>query len=314
MNKKVVVLGGGTGLSCLLSGLKKFPLDITAVVSVCDDGSSTGKLRKEFKTPAVGDLRKVIISLSEVEPLVEKLLSYRFDKESSLEGHAMGNLLLTGLFDISDNMSKGIESLGTILNLKGTVLPLSDDFVELSAIMEDNSIIKGEHKITSSPLKINNVFYKKEPKINKLVIEKILNADAIVFSMGSLYTSLLPNLISKSIKKAINESNAKLIYCCNMMTQPGETQDFKVSDHVKVINQEIKPRYLDTIIINDGKINKKIVSKYETLEQKKLVIYDKQETKKLVKNIISDNLVIIKDKTIRHNTMKLAVHIFTNII
>ena len=234
--KKVVILGGGTGLSTLLKGLKQFPLDITAIVAVSDDGSSTGKLREEFNIPAVGDLRQVIVSLSETEPLVAKLMNYRFKTKSDLNGHALGNLLLAGLIDIAGNMSTGIESLSKVLNLKGRVLPLTEDNVTLMAEMEDSTIIEGEHHITEDERKIKRIFYKENPIISSQVIDAIKEADLIVLSMGSLFTSVLPNLLSNDIIKAIDESKADLMYTCNLMTQPGETDDFKVSDHIKTFN------------------------------------------------------------------------------
>ena len=193
--KKVVVLGGGTGLSTLLRGLKQFPVDITAIVAVSDDGRSTGKLRQEFNVPAVGDIRQVIIALSETEPLFKKLLNYRFKTNSDLNGHALGNLLLTGLINVSGNLSTSIESLGKILNLKGKVLPLTEDNVILMSKMEDDSIIEGEHNITESNKNIKEIFYKEKPKVLDEVIYEIEHADLIILSMGSLYTSLLPNLI-----------------------------------------------------------------------------------------------------------------------
>ena len=154
MKKKVVVLGGGTGSSTLLRGLKDFPLDITAIVSVCDDGSSTGRLRKEFKTPAVGDIRKVLVALSETEPLFEQLLNYRFKTTSDLNGHTVGNLLLTALSNITGNIQEGIETIGKVLKIKGKVLPFTLDSPTLIGEMEDGTIIKGEHKITESEKKI----------------------------------------------------------------------------------------------------------------------------------------------------------------
>ena len=153
--KKVVVLGGGTGQSTLLSGLKMFPIDITSVVSVCDDGSSTGRLREEFNTVAVGDIRRVLVSLSETEPLIEELMNYRFDTTSDLNGHTVGNLLLTALSSISGNISDGIESLSKVFNLKGKVLPLTEDNVTLVAKMKDGKIITGEHNITEYKGKIS---------------------------------------------------------------------------------------------------------------------------------------------------------------
>lgn len=152
--KKVTIFGGGTGMSTLLKGLKEFPLDITSVVSVCDDGKSTGKLRKEFNIPAMGDIRRVMISLSETEPLMEKLLNYRFSSNSELNEHTVGNLLLTAGTQITGNLSDGIKSISKVLNLKGKVIPFSEDNIVLSAIMEDDSIVNGEHYITESPLKI----------------------------------------------------------------------------------------------------------------------------------------------------------------
>ena len=221
MNKKVVVLGGGTGMSVLLQGLKKFPLDITAIVSVSDDGSSTGKLREEFNTPAVGDIRRVLISLSETEPLVEKLFNYRFKTCSDLDGHTVGNLILTAAKEITGNLSDGIEALSKVFNLKGKVVPLTEDNVVLMAKMEDGSIVEGEHHITESPKKIKEVFYKEEPIVTPESIEAIKNSDAIIISMGSVYTSIIPNLITKEIINAIDNSSAKIMYVCNMVTQPG---------------------------------------------------------------------------------------------
>ena len=148
MNKRVVILGGGTGTSTLVRGLKDFPVDLSVVVSVCDDGSSTGKLREEFDIPAVGDLRKVIASLSDTEPLFQSLLEYRFNTSSDLNGHPVGNLLLAALCNITGNISDGITSLSKVLNLKGKVLPLSEDNVILMGVMSDNKIVEGEHNIT----------------------------------------------------------------------------------------------------------------------------------------------------------------------
>ena len=183
MRKKVVVLGGGTGMSSLLKGLKEFPIDITAVVSVCDDGRSTGRLREEFHIPAMGDIRQVLVSLSETEPLVEQLLNYRFKTTSDLNGHPVGNLLLTALSNMTGNMSSGVEALGRVLNLKGHILPLTEDDVTLVAKMSDGKVIEGEHNITEYNGKIKEVYYKEEPVLNDLVEEAIKNADLVILSM-----------------------------------------------------------------------------------------------------------------------------------
>ena len=312
--KKVVILGGGTGLSTLLRGLKQFPVDITAIVAVSDDGRSTGKLRQEFNVPAVGDIRQVIIALSETEPLFEKLLNYRFKTNSDLNGHALGNLLLTGLINVSGNLSSSIESLGKILNLKGKVLPLTEDNVILMSKMEDNSIIEGEHNITESNKKIKEIFYKEKPKVLEEVIYEIEHADLIILSMGSLYTSLLPNLICDEVKTAIDNSKTDIMYVCNIMTQPGETDDYKASDHIKTINKYLSKRKVNVIVVNNGKVTKDIKEKYLSTEQKDQVIYNKEELKKLNLKIISDNFVKIEDNVLRHNIEKLGFHIYSYLL
>ena len=313
-NKKVVVLGGGTGMSTLLKGLKLFPLDITAVVSVSDDGKSTGRLREEFNTIAVGDIRRVITSLSETEPLIEKLMNYRFETTSDLNGHTVGNLILTALSNITGNMSDGIESLSKVFNLKGKVLPLTEDNVILSAIMDDGEIVVGEHNITEVNKKIKKVFYENKSTTNPLVLEEVKNADLIILSMGSLYTSVIPNLINDDIKKAISESKAKIMYTCNMMTQPGETDGYKASDHIKALNKYLGKRKVDIIIANDGIIKEGIIKKYKDSEQKDQVIFDKDNLKKLGLHVIHNNYVDVSSGVLRHKVDKLSLDIYAYLI
>ena len=306
MNKNVVVLGGGTGQSVLLSGLKKFPVNITAVVSVADDGRNTGKLREQFNIPAMGDVRRVLIALSETEDFVAELFSYRFKGDCDLGGNNVGNLLLTAMSDICGNLSSGVKEISKILNLKGEVLPLTDDNVVLMGEMNDGSIIEGEHNITLSPKKIKRVFYKEEPTINEEVIKKIKNSDAIILSMGSVYTSIIPNLLCKEVIDAIDSSNAKIIYVCNVMTQPGETDDFKVSDHIKLLNSYLGKRKIDTVITNSEEISAETQKIYETTEQKDLVIIDDENIE--IENI-SKPLIKVENNVIRHDNLKLALEI-----
>ena len=314
MNKKVVIIGGGSGTSTLVRGLKQFPIDLSVVVSVCDDGRSTGILREEFDIPAIGDLRKVISSLSETEPLFAELLEYRFKTTSDLNGHAVGNLLLAALCNITGNMSDGIESLSKVLNLKGKVLPLTEDNVVLMGIMEDDSIVEGEHKITESDKKIKDIYYKEDPEINIEVIKEIKQADLIILSMGSLYTSIICNLISKDIIKAIDESKAKILYVCNMFTQPGETDDLNVTDHINILNKYLGNKKIKTVIANNGKIGKKYLEKYHRDEQKDPVLIDKNiRTNKDIK-LIEDNFVTIEQGTLKHNSIKLSLKIFEELI
>ena len=311
MNKKVVVLGGGTGMSTLLKGLKQFPIDITAIVSVCDDGKSTGRLREEFNTPAVGDIRKVIVSLAEKDSVFGDVINYRFQTTSDLNGHTVGNLILTALSEITGNLSDAIESISKILKLKGRVLPLTEDCVTLMGKMEDGEIIEGEHNITECPKKIKEVYYKEEPVVCEASLKAIREADLIILSMGSLYTSILPNLLCHDILKELEKSNSKIMYVSNMMTQPGETDNYKVSDHLKILNKYLKNRKVDVVIANNSIIDKNILKKYETLEQKDQVILDEEN---IDIEIIQNDYVNIQDEVIRHKVDKLALDIYAYLI
>ena len=308
MNKKVVVLGGGTGLSFLLRGLKQFPVDITAIVSVCDDGRSTGRLRKQFNLPAMGDIRQVLISLSETEPTVGKLLNYRFKTTSDLNGHPVGNLLLTAAAEMTGSMNNGVRTLSKVLDLKGKVVPFSEDNLTLMGEMHDGSIVEGEHKITQSHKKIKRVFYKDEPKVSKEAIKAISNADLIVLSMGSVFTSVIPNLLGKELIEAIDEAKAPIMYCCNMFTQPGETDDLTASDHINVFNSYLGEKKISVGIFNKEKMDPILVEKYSTEEQKSPVILDRQKLKNI--EVIADDLVTEYDGAYKHDTLRLAFLIF----
>ena len=310
--KKIVILGGGTGQSTLLKGLKQFPVDISAVVSVCDDGRSTGRLREEFNIFAVGDIRKVIVSLAETEPLFEKLLNYRFETTSDLNGHTVGNLLLTALCHVTGNLQEGIETIGKVLKIKGKVLPFTLDSPTLIGRMEDDSIIRGEHFITESSLKIKDVYYEKEVKVNPNVLQAIEDADLIILSMGSLFTSIIPNLLSDEIIHSLDCSKAKIMYVCNMMTQPGETDDFSVSDHVRVLNRYLGKKKISAVIANIGDIPKESLEKYATEEQKDQVVFDEENLKDL--HLITSNYVTVLDDTIRHKVNKLSVDIYNYLL
>ena len=309
--KKVTVFGGGTGMSTLLRGLKEFPIDLRCVVSVCDDGRSTGKLRKEFNIPAMGDIRKVMISLAKTEPLMEKILEYRFDTCSDLNEHTVGNLLLTAGSQVTGNLSDGIKAISKVLNLKGKVIPFSEDNITLYGEMEDGSIVKGESEITESPLSIKKVYYEEEPKVCDEVLNSIKESDLIIFSMGSLFTSIIPNLLSKEIINEIDKSNAKIMYVCNMMSQPGETDNFNVSDHVRTINEYLGKRKIDVVIANSGDIDKELAKKYATLEQKDPILIDKSN---IDCELITGNYVSIEEDVIRHNVIKLSVTIFSYLL
>lgn len=310
--KKVVVLGGGSGQSFLLSGLKLFPIDISSVVSVCDDGKSTGRLREEFNTFAVGDIRRVIAALSETEPLFEELLNYRFETTSDLNGHAVGNLLLTALGNIAGNMQEGIETVCKVLKIKGKVLPFTLESPTLVALMMDGSIVVGEHNITQCDKKIKKVYYEKDVKVNPSVLKAIKEADLILLSIGSLYTSVIPNLLSRELLDTIDNSKARIMYVCNMMTQPGETEGFRASDHVCVLNQYLGKKKIEIVVANEGIIPDSILKKYETKERKGLVLLDRENLKGV--HLITGNYVTVDNGMIRHRGNKVALDIYDYLI
>lgn len=311
MHKKVVVLGGGTGISYLLRGLKDFPVDITAIITVSDNGSSTGKLRKEFNIPAVGDIRKVITSLSGIDDPIKKMMSYRFSTSSDLNGHAVGNLILTSMLEITGSLKDSINCLSKLLDVKHKVLPISEDSnLILMGVEEDGTIVEGEEQITKAHRKFERICYKEEPKVLPEVVDAIKDADLIIFSMGSLFTSILPNVICKQVKEAINDSKAPLMYLCNAVTQPGETDNFTVSDHVKMLNSYLD-RNIDVVIASNTKISKEMAKKYETEEQKEPVEIDYENIEKVGVELIEGDLLTIDDNTLKHDSLKLSSLIFS---
>ena len=312
MYKKVVVMGGGTGISYLLKGLKDFPVDITAVITVSDNGRSTGKLRKEFHTPAVGDIRKVITSLSGIDEPIKKMMSYRFNTFSDLDGHAVGNLILTSMLDITGSLKDSIASLSKLLDVRHTVLPISEDSnLTLMGKDLDGNIIEGEEEITMARRQFERIYYKEEPKVLPEVLTALKEADLIIFSMGSLYTSVLPNVMCKEVKAVLKEAKAPIMYLCNVVTQPGETDDFTVSDHVKLLNRYLDKKKVDAVIASNTKLDKDIAKKYETEEQKEPVIIDYVELEKVGVELIEDDLIIVEDNILRHNSLKLSSLIFS---
>lgn len=312
--KKIVVLGGGTGLSVLLRGLKQFPLDITAIVTVADDGSSSGRLREEFDIFAVGDLRNVLVSLSEVEPLIEDLLQYRFVTDSSLNNHPMGNLLLTALYNITGNLTESLRSLSKIFNIKGTILPFTEENPVLIAHTTDGKIIEGESNITKAGKEIDYIEYKNEVKPTKEVIKAIDEADLIIFGIGSLYTSIIPNLLSKEVVESLKNSKAKKMYVCNIMSEHGETDNYKVSDCIKKINSYVKEDLMDVVVVNNKKVPDDIKERYlgEIAGQ---IDIDYDVLNDMNVEIIEDELLYISEmKKVRHDPYRTALAIFNYIV
>lgn len=308
--KKVVTIGGGTGLSHLIKELKNFPIDITAIIAVSDDGSSTGKLREEFMMPAVGDIRKVLSNLSTLPDDIKSIMEYRFNTYSDLDGHPLGNLVLTAFYNKTGSLSESIEKMSRILSVKHKILALSEDYLTLVAEDVEGNVIKGENNICHLDNDIKRIYYEEDIKVNKDALKAIAEADLIIFSMGSLYTSLLPNLIADEMKDAIKKSKAKVLYVCNAVNEPNETHNFKVSDFIKTIEEFLGYKKINAIVHANTKIPKNILDKYKKEEEKTLVELDRKEVEDMGVDIIDEDVLMIEDDTIRHDSLKLAVHIF----
>jgi uncharacterized cofD-like protein len=260
---RIVAFGGGTGLSTILRGLKSHLDNITAVVTVCDDGGSSGRIRKDFGILAPGDIRNCLAALADTEPLMEELLQYRFE-ESELEGHSFGNLLLTALTRITGDFGSAIKEANKILKVRGKVLPSTLDRVTLVAIHEDGTKSTGEGEISRSRKPIRQAMLKpRTGRATQDVIDSIAQADLLIFGPGSLYTSVVPNLLAKGVVEAACTSRAKRLYICNIMTQPGETSGYRASDHVRVILEHSTGNFIDYVLINTGEVPPETAKRYE---------------------------------------------------
>ena len=308
--KRIVIFGGGSGQSQLLKGIMQFPLDVTAVVSVSDNGSSTGRLREEFSTPAVGDLTKVLMAMSSESKGVKDLFNYRFPKDSSLGNHSIKNLIMTALLEQHGDFAHSLPILCDLLDVKGKILPLTEDNVDLVGITNTGKEIVGEAQITAAKSKIIDLKYSKEVTANKKVLDAIDRADLIIFSSGSLLTSIMPNLIVPAIQESIKKSKAKKIYICNMLTQPGETDNFKVSDHIKVLEKYLGTGTINAVIANKAKItnNMKVLAKSEGKDAVKI---DESKINKMGVQLITENLFKVEEGYVRHDALKTAFLIFS---
>ena len=312
--KKVIVFGGGTGLSCLLSGLKLFPVEVTTVITVSDNGSSTGVLKQEFDIPAVGDVGKVLLSMANVDDDLVRLLRYRFHREgSSLDNHPVRNILLTALIDLKGSLTEATRYMCGLLNIRGNVLPLTEEKVELVGRSAGGGAeFFGQESVSQNVRYISSLSYDHDIHIADSVKRAIAAADLIIFSPGSLYTSILPHLISEEIVEAIRAARAPIMYVSNLVTQPGETDRYNVSDHLSVLNRYLDGRKVDVVVGNNAVIDPCVVSRYLTRENKTLVALDREAIAKQGARVIEDDIFSIDEEgRIRHNALKTAFLVFS---
>jgi uncharacterized cofD-like protein len=304
-----VVIGGGTGLSVMLRGLKELPIDITAIVTVADDGGSSGRLRDEMHMPPPGDIRNVLSSLADAEPILSEMLQYRFTSGTGLVGHSLGNLILAALKDITGDFVTGVRELSRVLAIRGRVLPASHEAIVLKAIMHDGTIITGESKIPHAGGRIKRVFLEPaEAQALPEAMAAITASDAIVLGPGSLYTSLLPNLLVNGISSAILSSTAVKIYICNVMTQPGETDRYSAFDHIQAISDHVGCRLFDHVIVNQSDIPRHVKSLYAE-KGAEVVNVDREQLTAYGFHVVADDFVSFQG-VLRHNPRKLSEHIY----
>lgn len=305
--KNVVVIGGGTGVYTVLSGLKKYPVNLSAIVTMADSGGSSRILREDFGILPPGDIRRALVALSQSEKVLADLFNYRF-KEGGLTGYSFGNLLITALERTKGDFEKAIEEAGKILNIKGEVIPVTLGNTNLYAILENGQIIEGEDNIDvpkhDPNLKIKKVYLKPQVKINPRARSAILKADLIVIGPGDLYTSIIPNLLVKSISRAVSKSRAKKVYICNLMTKLGETNNFTGPDFIKEVEKYLKGKFLDYVIFNNKKPPQTRVTKYEK-EGAVFVQCNKENFQGKRFKVIKRNF-LRKKGFIRHDSNKLA--------
>lgn len=302
---KVVVVGGGTGLSVLLRGLKKYTSNITAIVTVADDGGSSGKLRGEFGILPPGDIRNCLVALADKETLMEELFQHRFSTGDGLSGHNMGNLLITAMTQVVGDFEAAIREMSKVLAIRGHVLPATLNHCCLCAELEDGTIIEGESEIPRTGKPIKRVFMQPgncEPVPEALAA--IGNADLIVLGPGSLYTSVIPNLLVRGMADAIAKSPAATVYVCNIMTQPGETDRYKASEHIRAIHQHAGSGLIDYAIVNGEDIPKILLQKYKK-DGAVPVRPDLKEIERMHVKPVKQNLVFETD-VVRHDPDKLA--------
>ena len=303
---KIVTVGGGTGLSVILSGLKEYTSNITAIVTVADDGGSSGRLRQQFDILPPGDIRNCLVALADASSLMRDLFQFRFDQSSEFSGHSFGNLFITVMTRLTGDFEKAIKETSKVLALRGQVIPSTLNNVALVAQHKDGTVTEGEDKIPKAHLPIDKVYLKAQEAsvATPEAIKAIEEAQIIILGPGSLYTSIIPNLLIREITDSIVASSAIKIYVCNAMTQPGETDGYSASDHIKALTQHSHPRILDYCILNTGEISKDTLKRYAQ-DDSYAVVNDTKKIESMGYRIIEHDITIAKD-VVRHDPLKLA--------
>ena len=301
--KNVAVIGGGTGLSVMLRGLKQIPdINLSAIVPVAADGGSTGRIRRQFRIPAMGDIRSVMCAMAEEETMFTSLMNFRFDgDDSDVGGHNLGNLILTALTQTSGSFMEAIRAFSKFLKVRGNIIPSSLQVITLYAIMEDGTIVRGESNIPKFSNRIEKVFYQDDVEATREALQAIHEADIIFYGIGSLYTSIMPNLIVNGVVDELKRNKAKKIYFCNAMTQPGETDHFSVEDHIRALQRHSFADAVDIVITHNNVVSKELLDKYLAMGSEPVKVKEEQHDYE----ILYRDVLSFEDQLIRHDSDKI---------
>lgn len=301
--KNVVVIGGGTGLSVMLRGLKQIEdINLTAIVTVADDGGSTGRIRRQFHIPAMGDIRNVMCAMAEEETVFTSLMNFRFEGDNGdVGGHNLGNLILTAMTQTSGGFMEAIRTFSKFLKVKGNIVPCSLQVLTLYAIMDDGTIVRGESNIPNFNNRIGKVFYDKRVEPTREALQAIHDADIILYGIGSLYTSIIPNLIVDGIVEELKKNKAPKIYFCNAMSQPGETDHFSLEDHVRALQKHSFEGAVDIVVTYSNEIAPHILDKYKNMGSEPIKVVEKEHAF----NILYRDVLSFEDNLIRHDSNKI---------
>jgi uncharacterized cofD-like protein len=306
---RIVSIGGGTGLSTLLRGLKKYSAELSVIVTVTDDGGSSGRLREELRVMPPGDIRNCMIALSEDEHLMSRLFRFRFNSDGGLHGHSFGNLFLTAMGAVTGDFAEAVRLTSEVLAIKGVIFPSTNSNVQLRAQLEDGTWVEGETRITASKCRIRRVqLNPQDAHPLPDALEAIATADVITIGPGSLYTSLIPNLLIKEVIGAVRASRAKKIYIQNIMTQPGETEQYSAADHVNVLAEHCNGILFQNVLLNNAVPPAQNLQRYDA-ENARLVEIDSARLEAMGLHIMARDL-LAKDDVIRHDPDRLACAVF----
>ena len=312
---KIVVIGGGTGIPVVLNALRKENADLTAIVTVADDGGSSGRIRSAISIAPPGDLRNVLIAMSDMPRFYADILQYRFDKsDGELAGHPLGNLIIAAISEMQGSTYRAIQSLTQFFHVEGKIYPSSDAPLTLHAVFKDYHEVAGESHIAEYPGQIDHVYLTQtengqDPVASKNVVKSIMQADTIVLGPGSLFTSILPNIVIPEICEALWKTKARIVYVCNIMTQRGETEHFTDADHVRVLHEHIGTKIIDTVLVNIEKVPEEYMNSNKFDEYLVQVEHDFAALKEQDVNVISNNFLKLRDGGAFHDGEAVAKEI-----